>query len=340
VPRNFQKAVDIGQIMRNGGPVPVETRLDDDFLTLTWDEQPAHQSTFPVSWLLAHAYDPPAESREHEILWDASFWKASPPQLYDIGECDPDEGAWAQDVVRLGLAMLENVSEDLLHRFIGRIGPVLQTEFGNVLRVRYEPGATDLALSGARLTPHTDFSTHMYTPPVLQFMLCVEQAASGGDSIVVDGFRVAEQLREDHPDHFARLVRTPVSFQQVYVDQRYFHKRTRPLIELDQSGRVDGVFFAHSHACNWMLPPDEMEPFYAAYHAFFEYLKNPAFQLQTRLRPGQCMVLRNGRLLHGRTEYEPLSGPRSLVTEFVSYEYFTARRRFEQNKHLYQGAGE
>lgn len=337
-PGSFQKTCDIGQLVRAGGPRPAEVRVDGDVLTVDWDEQPAHRSVFPLPWLLAHAYDPPTEpAREVEIPWDASAWQVAPPDRYDIDDCDPDLGPWTDDVVRFGFALLDNVTESSLDRFVGRIGPVLETEFGHVIKICSEPGSTDLAMSGAALSAHTDFSAHMHLPPVLQFMLCVQQDATGGDSIVIDGFRVAEQLRADHPEHFAQLVCTPVNFQQFYADRRYFHQRTRPVIEVDSRGRVDGVFFAHSHACNWVLPPAEVESFYRAYHTLFDYLKDPQYQLRLRLRAGQCVVLRNGRMLHGRAAYDPLSGARTIVTEFVAWEYFTARRRFHQQRHLYLG---
>ena len=338
-PGSFQKTVDIGALLRSGGPTPAEVQLIGDVLIVDWVENPAHRSVFPVSWLLAHAYDPPGEPQlvEPEIHWDASAWAVAPPDSYRIDDCDPDHGPWTDDLMRYGFALLEDVTEDSLDRFVGRIGPVLETEFGHVIKIRSEPDATDLALSGTELSAHTDFSAHMHTPPVLQFMLCVEQEATGGASIVVDGFRAAEKLRNDHPEHFARLAGTPVNFQQFYADRRYFHKRSRPLLEVDRDDRVTGVFFAHSHACNWVLPPAEVEPFYAAYHAFFDYLKDPAYQLRIRLTAGQCMVLRNGRMLHGRTAYDPTSGGRTLVTEFVAWEYFEARRRFHQYRDLYLG---
>ncbi|MFD9623237.1 TauD/TfdA family dioxygenase [Streptomyces virginiae] len=227
-----------------------------------------------------------------------------------------------------------------LDAFASEIGPIHHTEYGRYITLRSIPGTTDLAETGHPLSPHTDVSVHMHIAPLLQFMFCLEHEAEGGDSILVDGFKVAEDFRAHHPENFARLVNTPVSFQQFYTNFRYFLKRTGSVIEVDASGRVDGVFFAHSHACNWSLPPDEMEPFYDAYYAFFRYLKNPAYQLRTRLRAGQCVALRNGRMLHGRTGFDANSGPRAIIDEFVAWEHFEARIRFHENKHLYSRSPE
>jgi hypothetical protein len=80
---------------------------------------------------------------------------------------------------------------------------------------------------------------------------------------------------------------------------------------------------------------EKVEGFYAAYHKLFDYLKDPANQLQIRLQAGQCVALQNGRLLHGRTAYKPESGKRTLITEFVSWEYFASRRRYYRDRHHY-----
>jgi gamma-butyrobetaine dioxygenase len=318
-PSSFQKVIDLGLLP---GPVaPKRTDLDDEVLRIEWDETPGHLSVFPVPWLLAHAYDPPAQpDREVTTLWDAETWSTRDLPSHTFSDCDPESGDWADDLARYGFTLLSDVTEEGLDKFVAAIGPVFETEFGRTIIVKSEPGSTDLALTGSELSVHTDFSAHMYTPPLLQFLLCLVHNAEGGDSVLVDGFRAAEELRVRHPDYFELLTRTPVNFQQFYSDRRYFHQRKRPAIEVDTDGSVSGVFFAHSHACNWELQPEKLEAFYAAYHTFFGYLKDPAYQLQIRLGAGQCLAIQNGRLLHGRTAYDPGSGERVLVTEFVAWE--------------------
>ncbi|MFE3173157.1 TauD/TfdA family dioxygenase [Amycolatopsis sp. NPDC059235] len=331
---SFQKTVDLGQISGAGAVRRVE--VSDEVLYLEWDEVPEHSSTFPIEWLLAHAYDPPGEEDGESVeLWDAKDWELSPPRWHRLDDADPGGGEWADDLARYGFVLLDGVSEASLDKFAARIGPIFETEFGHVTVVQSSPDATDLALSGAELSVHTDFSPHMHTPPLLQFMLCVEHDATGGDSILVDGFKAAEDLRRESPDKFGRLVRIPINFQQFYADREFFHQRQRPILEVDPSGSVSGVFFAHSHAANWRLPPDEVTEYYDAYHAFFDYLKDPARQFRLRLGAGQCIALQNGRLLHGRTAYDPRSGGRTLITEFVAWEYFSARRRFHRQRRWY-----
>ncbi|MBY8887020.1 TauD/TfdA family dioxygenase [Streptomyces sp. PTM05] len=333
-PASFQKLLDLGRLP--GLPTARRWEVTDGTLVVDWVGTPEHRSVFPLEWLSVHAHDQPASRGDKSMEpWDATTWLTSPPAWHEIQDCDPEGGPWADDLVRFGIAFLANVTSEELDAFATKVGPPFVTEFGRVVAVEAVRDADDLALSGAELSVHTDFSAHMHSPPLLQFMLCEAQDPGGGESVFVDGFQVAERFRSKNPRYFEMLVRTPINFQQFYGDHHLFHQRRRPVLELGEDGSVSGVFFGHSHACNWRIAPDDVELYYAAYHAFFGCLKNPANQLRLQLEAGQCVLLRNGRLLHGRGAYDPRAG-RKLITQWTSWEYFASRRRYHRYKHLYQ----
>lgn len=48
-----------------------------------------------------------------------------------------------------------------------------------------------------------------------QIFHCLRQAASGGDTLLVDGQRVLQQLQQQHPDTVEYLQGTKVSFDKV-----------------------------------------------------------------------------------------------------------------------------
>ena len=52
--------------------------------------------------------------------------------------------------------------------------------------------------------------------------------------------------------------------------------------------------------------------FYAAYRRFAELLREPRFQLATRLADGELVVFDNQRVLHGRTGFASARHPRHL----------------------------
>lgn len=58
---------------------------------------------------------------------------------------------------------------------------------------------------------HTDFPS-LSQPPELQMLYMYHKAPEGGLSMFVDGFYIAELLRQKHPDAFKILTETPVEF--------------------------------------------------------------------------------------------------------------------------------
>ena len=55
-----------------------------------------------------------------------------------------------------------------------------------------------------------------------------------------------------------------------------------------------------------------MPSFYAAYRHFGELLREPRFQIRTRLGDGDLVVFDNQRILHGRTGFASAKHPRHL----------------------------
>jgi gamma-butyrobetaine dioxygenase len=51
------------------------------------------------------------------------------------------------------------------------------------------------------------------------------------------------------------------------------------------------------------LPYGDIAPFYAAYRRWAALLAQPERQLNLRLRPGDCLVFDNTRILHARTAF-------------------------------------
>ena len=50
-------------------------------------------------------------------------------------------------------------------------------------------------------------------------MLRYDPEVEGGESIFVDGFEVAKDLRKQFPDDFNNLVRIPATFQKIHFER-------------------------------------------------------------------------------------------------------------------------
>jgi hypothetical protein len=314
-------------------PEPLSVEESKSELIITWNEASPHRSIFPISWLMDNAYDPEPESLfEADFLWDKAWMEAHPPESYDVCSSAPE--LWMKQVSTLGFALLRNLELDKLDSFISFIGPVHEFECGRFDTIQPTDKGRDVTYSASRpLLPHTDAS-HRYDPRLVEFLYCVENQANGGETVILDGFRIAEDFRQHHPEHFQTLAKIPVQFRHYEVQSEYFFCRVTPILELDEKGKVTGIYFSHKN-CNRNLPFDQVEKYYEAYSVFFHYLKNPAYQYRFLLRPKDCLVMKNFRLLHGRTAFDANSGSRHLKVGYVGWHYFAGQRNFHRYKHLY-----
>lgn len=331
---SFQKVYDYTE--HSSPPEPLSVVERDGELKITWKEEPQHESIFPIDWLLSYAYDPQPETHweKETILWDKSWLDGHPPRHYDIHSCP--ESTWIEQLFSLGFTILENIAPEELEPFLTSIGPIFETEYGKMSDMKPTPDAKDIgyAAQGPALPPHTDHS-YKLVKNLAECFYCVEHNAIGGESLILDGFYVAQEFRRHHPDYFQILAQTPVPFSHFDPEYRYFFSQKIPIIELDRQGEVSHLCFAHKN-CYRDVPFEETESFYEAYSAFMSYLKNLDYQYRFRLKPGDCLIVWNSRILHGRTAYDANAGTRHLKLLFIDWDYFVARQNFARVKHLYK----
>ncbi|WP_287311039.1 TauD/TfdA family dioxygenase [Moorena sp. SIO1G6] len=333
---SFQKIYDISEAQ--SPPEPLSIVENNEKLTITWKEQPIHKSEFSIDWLMAHANElkNPVESSKEIILWNNAQLQKERTVRQDIQNCNSH--VWMNKLFQLGFTILENIKDtEELESFLGSIGPIHETYYGRLIAVKPIKGteAVDLAFSsvGHPLSPHVDL-TYLNVGRVVMFLYCEENNASGGESIVIDGYRVARDFRQNHPEYFNILAETPVHFKQFDSLRQYYLSNKTPILKLNQKGEVSEVYFSHKNFKPNLIF-DKLESFYEAYKTFFKYLKSPDYQYEFRLKPRDCLMVQNFRILHGRKAYDANYGSRHLEGGFLDWEYFKARQNFRQFKHLY-----
>ncbi|MGB3639350.1 MAG: TauD/TfdA family dioxygenase [Rivularia sp. (in: cyanobacteria)] len=333
-PSSFQKMKDLSD--RTTLPKPKSLEIGEEQLIIDWDEDIPHRSIFPLSWLSHRSYDglPEQESVSvgEKILWNRGYLEANPPELPEFGVHNQEY--WINQLDTLGFTVVRNIDWSKLDTFVSSIGPIYYlAKYGRYATVKAIPNGQDLSLSANGLSPHTDL-TFIPSTHIIQLLYCVENEASGGESTLVDGFRVASDFRQANPQYFEILSQTPVKFSQFYQDWDYYVTNKTPIIKLGEKEEITNIFFSHKNL-NLDLPFDQVEGFYEAYYAFFRYLKNPAYEYSFRLEPGDCLLVQNFRILHGRKAFKPSSGSRHLEIVYMDWIYFRGRRDFHQIKSLY-----
>ena len=265
---------------------------------------------FPLDWLRANAYDRPhprdaGRLPEHATAWDAGLTPSVPtgdlPALKAGGTPLID---WLGSVRRYGFAKVTGMAgtPEELFRIVDLFGFVRETNYGRHFEVRTEVNPVNLAYTGLGLQAHTD-NPYRDPQPSVQVLACLENSATGGENMVVDGFAAAQRLRDENESYFNVLADHCARFEYAGEAGVCLTAR-RPMIELAPDGALIAVRFNNrSLAAITDVPFDRMETYYAAYRRFGEIIDDPAMEVTFRLEPGGCFVVNNMRILHARKGY-------------------------------------
>ncbi len=329
---SFQRFFDISDLQEITSPLSVE--VEEQNLIVEWDEQPSHRSTFPISWLMNRwdARESVKQEGSQRILWDRAWLETHRPKWHDYDSLDTN--SWIDRFFTLGFTIIRNIGFEDLKSLIASVGPIhplaRYTDYSTVMAAKKSQTIEDLGVSptGDALSPHTDMS-YIDKPLTVLLLYGIANEASGGESVLVDGFRVAKDFQQAHPDYFEILARTSVEFNQFIDKWQYLFSNRSTILKLNQDNELVGLNISHKNL-SVNLPFEQTEKFYDAFTCFFDYLKNPAYQYHFRLEPGDCILAQNFRVLHGRKAFDPSSGIRHLKTSYIAWDYFRAKHNFNQ----------
>ncbi len=302
--------------------VPADTKveevaLDGEVLHVTFAPE-GKTVGFQTRWLMEHSYDRDDVAArgwtgEAVETWDSRLMTAIP--LADFNQVSQDREAlarWLGGVTRYGFGKLTGgpVEEGALLKVADLFGYVRETNYGKFFEVRTEVNPTNLAYTGLGLQAHTD-NPYRDPVPTVQILYCLENSATGGENMVVDGFACAERLRAENPRGFDLLSQYCAKFEYAGSDGVCLRSR-RPMIELAPDGELIGVRFNNrSAAAITDVPYDDMADYYAAYRRLGEIIDDPAMEVTFKLSPGESFIVDNTRVLHARKGYSG-SGSRWL----------------------------
>jgi gamma-butyrobetaine dioxygenase len=218
-----------------------------------------------------------------------------------------------------GIALLRGVPPDpgKLLEVAGRIGPVRASNFGDYYDVVSMPNPNASAYTQMGLELHTDLG-NWRVPPDVQLLFCLKSSVIGGESVFVDGFRVAEDLRIAHPEAFNLLSTHAIEYR--FHDDNCDIRTTAPIIEVDREGRLTRIRFNNWLRSAMIVPDPLVEPMYEALETFWRKLRNPTYRLNLRLEPGHLIAYNNNRVLHGRAPFDATSGERHLQGCYLNQE--------------------
>ena len=138
--------------------------------------------------------------------------------------------------------------------------------------------------------------------------------------MLVDGFSVAEHIRQTHPEYFTLLSKVSILFKVDYGDGFYHSRKT--FFDVNYEGEIIRVNYNYLDKQPFDAQSfDEMKnvlgcdsnkgvvTYYKALRLLHSLLYGDKFLYEFKLLPGTLLVFNNHRLLHGR---RALNGHRKL----------------------------
>jgi gamma-butyrobetaine dioxygenase len=282
-------------------------------LKIEWED--GHPSVYSSEWLRARCNCSKSRTaRRHlPMLWDSSLSGNLIAIPYsDFSEGDEGLLAALEQVRDRGFSLIRStpVNVSTLESIAAMIGYIRETNYGRVYDLVVMPNAKLFANQGVFVPPHTD-EAYRYHAQGLALFHCLQAAKGGGGvTILVDGFKVAEDLRRENPAAFELLTRVPQQFAQRY-DGLDLRSAAR-LIACDFDGQIVGVRFNTLGSIAPDLPQELIAPFYDALRKLAVLHRDTNNWLQIPLEPGDLLIIDNERVLHGRTAFNPQADKRHL----------------------------
>ena len=206
---------------------------------------------------------------------------------------DGDEGvdAWMRQVAIYGFCIVTGTpaTTEATEMLVRRAGYVRETIFGGFWDFQADLSKADTAYTNLELLPHTD-GTYSHDAPGLQLLHCLAFDGTGGQSTMVDGFRIASELRAAEPDLYDVLSRVEVPGQ--YIGDGSHLMASRPVFRHDRAGELVQVSFNNADRAPFLLPAPEMELFYDALRAFEALANDHRLQWRRVNPPGRRDAVR------------------------------------------------
>jgi gamma-butyrobetaine dioxygenase len=293
---------------------PGDVRLTDEGeLVITW--HPDRQITrFNPAWLRDNSLEPAhrAARRREMKHWNASIQNTYPRAdfaKFSVNELDRLSAF--RGLLDHGFLVINNVPNqpDQIEKVAAFFGVIAVSHLPRIFDVRLDPSMKNGANSTRFLGPHVDESCR-YAPSGMSMLYSIKPSLEGGETLLVDGFNIAESLKNQDSKAYELLSNVPMFYQcrSYGVNMTTFGK----VISEDFDGHLSGIRFNDRVVSPLNLPNEIIKPAYSALRKFVALLNDPANTIRFKLNPGDVLVYDNHRVLHGRTWFDGTASDRHL----------------------------
>lgn len=250
---------------------------------------------------------------------------------YDVMEDDFALYDWLAEINKWGVCFVRGVPADInsTEALARRIAFIRETQYGKMWSFTSDLAHGDTAYTNIALPAHTD-NTYFTDPAGLQiFHLLEHSGGEGGETLLVDGFHVAREVKRRYPRSFQLLSEIPIPCHAAGDGDTFYRPDPNsgyPVLSLDPStGDMQHVRWNNNDrsAMN-SVHPDVMEEWYRAIRDWNKCLTEPLSEYWVKLQPRTVVVIDNQRVLHGRAEF---TGRRQLCGAYIGKDDFMSKLR-------------
>lgn len=303
---------------------------DSELVEITWDD--GHLSVYELSWLKRHDYSDDERKRKNHYakLWGQSISLELPK--HDYVECISDDSSYLdllRDIRDFGFSIVTNCpTENGIETTAALIGDMADAAYSKVFDLKPDEKFS-LGNTFHPVAPHTD-EAYLHTPTGILVLYCISPANDGGETILVDGFNIANKLKHKNPDDFELLNKQPQTFHRVVPEHGVYQSTRAKVLVTDEDDNVLGVRFHTRTMAPMDVSTEKLKAVHLANAAMSRLMLDPTNQARLKLGAREAVIFDNHRVMHSRTGFSDPA--RFLQIGNVSRENFHQRLRFTAHK--------
>ncbi|KAF2364857.1 TauD/TfdA-like domain [Trinorchestia longiramus] len=281
---------------------PARVAIEGDSLVLKWPD--GHQTEFSLQFLWQHTHAGHiSNAKDTTTAWGARTF----PALFRISVqesslCDSSMTRLLALIEQYGVAMVTQVTPDLAStkKVAEAVAPCLRTFFGEYWNSQPDHDKADSAYTTEALGAHTD-STYFSQAARVQVFHVLEAAKIGGDTLLVDGLKVAQIMQEKHPEAYEFFSEQHVPGEYI-GDGHHHHSVHKIFTHHPVTGAFQQIRYnLYDRAPINTLSVSAVERYYQHIKCLAGVVNSEQVQVWLRLVPGGCSCVSGSDLCLAQT---------------------------------------
>ncbi|XP_033106287.1 gamma-butyrobetaine dioxygenase-like [Anneissia japonica] len=303
--------------------------------TLKLHDTSGHTTVIHPSWLKdRNVGEIRSDPLIKQIHWGSDVMTYLPRFQYDdVINNSTTLYKWMKCTKEYGLSWIKGAptQNDELRTLGKRLAHLRETFYGVVSRVESKADPFFLGYTSKELPLHTDY-TYGANIPGIVFLHGIKCAPSGGKSWLVDGFKLAKDLKKNDPTAFKLLSTGILNYEMNGFDigPQFDHRCNTQVIRVNWRGDVDKIAYNDYTRTEYLtnISVDDMPAYYEALTKFISMAYSQEYLLEAMIEEGDIVAIDNLRLLHGRDKFEISDGKGRIVESIcIDMDDFNSRLR-------------